>query len=259
MSSFGIIPYKPVKAGAVARMKPADAKVYIVICAHASAKTWEARPGVGRMAELAGVTKRAVYGAIIRLEALRLIVVERSGGGRGHTSKYLLTGNSERPFTLSEQVNSEPAFTHSTIKGERARTERVNGRAVHIRNEQVLNRGEAAAPPVVDEKASSNGAAGRVIAAWCEGFKGRTGNAVAQGAKGRLSGTIKRLLGDFDEPTLTTAVTLYFVAGRKTYGPGLFERKLQDGDRDLLPRPEQAPPRDPYSERTLAELKGQRP
>jgi len=121
MSSFGIIPYKPVKAGAVARMKPADAKVYIVICAHASAKTWEARPGVGRMADLAGITKRAVYGAIIRLESLGLIVVER-GGGRGHTSKYLLTGNSERPFTLSEQVISEPSITVSTVKGERARS-----------------------------------------------------------------------------------------------------------------------------------------
>ncbi len=47
MSSYGIIPFKPVKVGAIAKMKPADAKVYMVICAHASAKTWDARPGVG--------------------------------------------------------------------------------------------------------------------------------------------------------------------------------------------------------------------
>jgi hypothetical protein len=97
------------------------------------------------------------------------------------------------------------------------------------------------------------------MAAWCEGFKSRTGSAVAQGAKGKIAGTVKRLLADYSEADLSGAVSAWFAKNRGDYGVELFEKKLQGGDRDLLPRPEQLPPRDEYSERKLAEMRGQRP
>ena len=95
-----------------------------------------------------------------------------------------------------------------------------------------------------------------MMAAWCEGFKRRTSNAVVQGGKGKLSGTIKRLVKDYSEADLSGAVSAWFARDRSDYGVELFEMKVQGGDRELLPRPEQSPPRDENSERKLARLKG---
>lgn len=79
MTAYGIIPYTPIDSGAVARMSGGDAKVYAVIGAHVRGRSWEACPGIPRIAALTGLTVRAVQLSLRRLEALGICDVE---GGR---------------------------------------------------------------------------------------------------------------------------------------------------------------------------------
>jgi hypothetical protein len=214
-------------------------------------KAW---PGGRTLAADLGVNRDTILAGIVRLEATGDLTVTRRGNGR--TNHYTLSDESGRKIQPVGKSNrpETPAGGGRKIQPVAAGNSGPN-------KTDPLNKtqGGAASLPASEEKASSNGAAGRVVAAWCEGFKSRTGSAVAQGAKGRLSGTLKRLLADFDERILTQAVAAWFARDRGDYGVELFEKKLQGGDRDLLPRPEQSPPRDEYSERKVAEMRGQEP
>ncbi|NQV80621.1 MAG: hypothetical protein HQ495_08705, partial [Alphaproteobacteria bacterium] len=78
---FGRVPYAPIDARAVATMKPADAKVYVVLCAHVGSD-WTANPGQRRIARLAGLTHGAVGKALARLAGIGLIEVARGCGRR---------------------------------------------------------------------------------------------------------------------------------------------------------------------------------
>ena len=57
---FGRIPYNILTSGLLAQMKPADAKVYVAICAHGD-QNYKARPSLNRIAEVAGIARRSVY------------------------------------------------------------------------------------------------------------------------------------------------------------------------------------------------------
>jgi hypothetical protein len=81
---FGRVPYPPIEAGIVTQMKPADAKVYIVLCMHAN-KNWIACPGQRRIAKLTGLTHGTVQVAAERLAALGAIEVEAGRGSRPTT------------------------------------------------------------------------------------------------------------------------------------------------------------------------------
>jgi len=214
-------------------------------------KAW---PGGRTLAADLGVNRDTILASILRLEATGDLTVTRRGNGR--TNHYTLSDESGR----KTQPVGKPNRPETPARGGRKlRPEAAGNSGPNTDRPIELDPMGAAAPPVADEKASSNGAGGRLVKAWCEGFKRWIGNPVTRGAKGRLAGTVKRLLADFSEDTLTTAVAAWFAKDRGDYGVELFEKKLQGGDRDLLPRPEQSPPRDEYSERKLAEMKGQRP
>ncbi len=152
MTGYGVVPYDPVESGAVAGMTPADAKVYLVLCAHVRSKTWDANPSIARLAELAGMSSRSVYRAVSRLEKTGLLIVT-SGGGRGHTSTYRLTGNGD-----SNYVTVTPAQTVTTgaINGDRVSPETVTPRARHIdKNSRKNSRKNNGAffPPSLDTQA----------------------------------------------------------------------------------------------------------
>jgi len=127
VTTYGIVPYGPVNSGAVARMKPADAKVYLVLCAHVRSKAWEANPSIARIAELTGMSSRSVFRAVNRLEETGLLIVT-SGGGRGHTSTYRLTGNSDKNYVT---VTPAQTVTTGAINGDNPRQETVTAGARH--------------------------------------------------------------------------------------------------------------------------------
>jgi len=189
------------------------------------------------IARLAGLTERGVTKALRGLEKAGRITTRR-GCGLHHPNVYHLIKNGEPGFSLSgpETVNGRVA------KGEPAGTETVNGGSPEGSMKE--ERGGAASPPVdatgtnppPEDPAHGNGAGGRVIALWCQGHKLRTGTKYASSAKGRLAGTVARLLTDFGEDQLTQAVGRWFGADRQSYSIGLFERKLTDGDADLTGR-----------------------
>jgi hypothetical protein len=219
-------------------------------------KAW---PGGRKLAADLGVTRPTVLDALDRLAAAGDLLVEKRG--RGRTNHYRTPpASGQEPLPVETPKRSRTLTSPNAGSGQEPLRAVVKNLDPNTDPLNQTHKGEAAAPPVVDEKASeSNGTAGRIMAAWCRGFKSRTGSTVAQGAKGRLAGTVKRLLADFDESALTGSVAAWFSKDRGDYGVELFEKKLQGGDRDLLPRPEQAPKRDEYSERKLAEMRGHRP
>jgi len=127
----GVAPLGPVEKGIVSRMKEADAKTYLVLCAHADRHTWEAYPGVARMADLAGLTERAVEVALSRLRGLGAITTAR-GGGRQRKSVHRLLSNPEPPCALSaaETPNHNAPFACTdrlTARG-RASRDGLSGR-----------------------------------------------------------------------------------------------------------------------------------
>lgn len=268
MSGYGIIPYKPVEAGAVRQMTEADAKVYIAICAHVRAKTWQANPGSDRLAELTGLSGRAVRLAIRRLEGIGVLQVQR-GGGRTRKSLFLLTGNPERPFPLSR--NPEPR------NPECRRTETRNAGSeiapTHQSLEELSKNGAAPAPsetPNPEQRAaftlttpkptqpSGNGAAGRIMTAWCAGFKAATGSDFSPSARGKTAGLLKSLAAGFAEGVLTQAVQNWFAKPRADYGIELFKMRLEGGNADLRAIAP-ATQIDEYAVAKLARLRGQNP
>lgn len=150
MTPYGIIPWKPVEAGIVGRLTLADARVYLVVCAHVRDKEWLCFPGVKKIAKEAGLTTRAVHMATARLVALGLFTVERGGGrdqdGEYRKTVYKLTGNGERPFSVPKGVT----VNAGAVNGEPGRTLTVNAGAAHKEEEQQMNNigknGGAAAP-----------------------------------------------------------------------------------------------------------------
>lgn len=162
--NYGRVPYAIVDAGGLAKMKPADVAVYLVLCAHAD-QEWQAYPGLNRIAHLTGLSRAAVCVATRRLAQLGVIRITR-GGGRGRASCYALVTdpvNSQPPLTVSCDKNSQHPNTVSpeTVndgapKLSTPARETVNAGALNCQRpltptdknikEQQQNTGDAAAP-----------------------------------------------------------------------------------------------------------------
>ncbi|MCE9591133.1 MAG: helix-turn-helix domain-containing protein [Planctomycetes bacterium] len=77
---FGRVPYWIVESEVIAAMKPADARVYLALCAHAG-NDWTARPGVRRLAAKTGLMIGTVSEALHRLTQLGVVSIAWSGNG----------------------------------------------------------------------------------------------------------------------------------------------------------------------------------
>ena len=88
-TQFGRVPYAVIDSGAVAEMPRGEAVVYLVIAGHLNGSDWTARPSLGRIMRLAGVTERTAQRSIKRLVKAGYIKVSK-GGGRGHTNVYTI-------------------------------------------------------------------------------------------------------------------------------------------------------------------------
>ncbi|MFB3892043.1 MAG: hypothetical protein ACE15C_08470 [Phycisphaerae bacterium] len=98
----------------------------------------------------------------------------------------------------------------------------------------------AAAPPAAadgDGKGNVNGAAGRLVGRWFDGFRQATGQSCGSSQGGKLAGVFKRLLADCPEAMLTRAVSVWFGKVRDDYGVGLFKARVEGGNAELVGRP----------------------
>lgn len=219
MNRPGRVPYEPIDAGAVARMKPADARVYLVLAAHANADL-EAHPGVERIARLAGLTERAVYSALRRLRTGGLLVVIEPGGGYENKTVYRLARNPEPPFTLSasETLNS------GALNPERRRTKTLNPR-VRNRRKPMKNRlknTRRAARAAADEPPPDP----RIrffIGHFCEAYEAALGRPyIVTG--GKDGANVKRMLSALDRVEICALSALKQSAGRMLDDPWGRER-----------------------------------
>ncbi|OPZ23707.1 MAG: hypothetical protein BWZ02_03121 [Lentisphaerae bacterium ADurb.BinA184] len=196
----GVAPLGPVEKGIVARMKEADAKTYLVLCAHADRHTWEAYPGVARMADLAGLTERAVEVALSRLRGLGAITTAR-GGGRQRKSVHRLLSNPEPPCALSaaETPNHNAPFASENPEPRRRKPRTVaretpNHGAQEQKEEQTTENRKprrAADRPPPDPRV-------KVFIDWfCADYQEAKGQAYIV-AGGKDGATVKRLLAALD-------------------------------------------------------------
>lgn len=102
--AYGRVPFEAICTGAIRSLDCTAAKIYIVLCAHTNAD-WTSRPSIKRLAALAGCSSRTVSRAIQRLEAARLVVVQRPRGGH-RASRYLLVSS---PFSSASVRACNPA------------------------------------------------------------------------------------------------------------------------------------------------------
>jgi hypothetical protein len=105
---FGRVPYAIVASGAIGRLRPAAAKVYLVICSH-SDQDWTAKVGVRRLAELSGYLVGTVSAAIGELRDAGLITVSAAANGQAYTYRLNRSAPAERlsagePFSASRTV-----------------------------------------------------------------------------------------------------------------------------------------------------------
>lgn len=97
---YGRVPWAVIETGAVRKLKGADAKVYLILAAHARNDDWIVFPSVARIMALTGLTRRAAQVSMGRLETLKLIVCVQRGGGSGFSTRYRLE-NSAPPCAVS--------------------------------------------------------------------------------------------------------------------------------------------------------------
>lgn len=91
-----------------------------------------------------------------------------------------------------------------------------------------------------DGEPQENRLVAKLVGFWCREHERQLARKYPRSGKGRLAGTLKRLLRDFTPNELQAVIGFWFAAERDTYSIGLFERKLVDGDADL--RGEGRPP-----------------
>jgi len=222
MTPYGVIPYEPVEAGVIKHMTGADAKVYLAICAHVRAKTWApAMPSQARLADLCGLTERAVRAALRRLEKRGLLVVH-PGCGKHHLSTYQLTGNPERPFRLCDGETRNGGAPNP----ERRRTKPGTPVPRHNDEEQKLkNRPKniAAKRPPPASTTPNNGA---LVAMFVDLFGAKVGEPFT-GNRPKLAGNLSRLANVHGPDVVQARITRWFAATRPDYGPELFILRFQ--------------------------------
>ncbi len=125
---FGRLPSSVVAGGWVRRLSTTELRIYMVLASHAD-RTWNATPGIQRIAELTGVGERTVQRAVNSLQDARLIDIER-GGGRRNTNRYTLNTsppNAEgNPVTQEVTVSGEnPVTFDDTVSNRKPRQTKV--------------------------------------------------------------------------------------------------------------------------------------
>lgn len=99
----GNIPYSAIDGGLVVQMKPADARVYLVLAAHAD-RQFRCRVGMRRVAEKSGLLAGSVSRSMKRLESIGAIAIERQGKGKSYgyrlcTVRPGVNTSGDEPFT----------------------------------------------------------------------------------------------------------------------------------------------------------------
>ena len=101
---FGKLPYELLAAGVISKLKPASAKVLLILAAHTGGRTWACRVGLDRLESTSGLTRQGVLNGIRHLEGLGVVAVER-GGGRARCSLYQFC---QPPLTVSHPETVNP-------------------------------------------------------------------------------------------------------------------------------------------------------
>ncbi len=169
------------------------------------------------------------------------------GGGAGESKRQSeanpgtcagVSGTREKGNPGSS-VHKTPAAA-STNPGSSA-----GGTVVEEKSKEDTPSGEAKPPPLggdalqlapLEPKPDAKAARGRLVALWCRGHKAQTGQAYPASGKGRLAGSLARLLGDFGEEATAAAIGRWFGADRRDFGIGLFEARLKGADAELTGR-----------------------
>jgi hypothetical protein len=256
VSGYGVIFRAPIFAGGLAKrlggLTGNDCRVLLVICAHVRNGTWQAHPAVTTIARLTKLTERSIRRCILRLAKRGWLTVS-TGGGRTHTNVYTLNQNPDTSVTLPPAET----LTDAARNPDTGAQETLTLARTHNRTTTRTPREQRTAAPPAD---STKGKINRLMAQWADGFKGRTGGPLASSARGRVAGTLKRLTAEHPTADLTAAIEAWFSINRQSYSPGLFARKIEDGDADLAARSAGGyQDNDPSPEEAAAFLKGMNP
>lgn len=203
-------------------------------------RTWA---GHRRLAKDTGMARSTIAAAVDSLQSAGLLIVETRNNGQSNL--YSLppeTGPEIMPVLHDgERPNRPENQAGGGRKSGRYRHEiQARTRQTHI------TRGGAATPPVSEDKFHptpdtplgdhhGNGAGARLMVLWVQGFKNATGRNFPNSARGKTAGTLKRLISDHGEETLSAAVGKWFAVKRGDYGVELFSLRLSGGSVELLP------------------------
>ncbi len=150
---FGRVPYGMIDAGLIADLKPAAAKVYLVLLAHAD-QEWRARVGMRRMAKLAGVMVGSVSRSVAQLRSAGLIDTNRVSNGQAMTY-WITTASGRDRSPVGERLS-----VHSTVNGHNTDRSPTSDPTVHPRDQNRSPGRERNRGTEIEQQQSSNAAAG---------------------------------------------------------------------------------------------------
>lgn len=128
---FGRIPFSVVSSGMLASLKPAATKIYMVIAAHANAQ-WQAKLGMRRIAELAGIELGSVSRSVRQLVDAGLLETGAARNGQAFVYRLLIPETSERSL---EGERLGDMSVHPPVNGTKADRSLVSSSTVHQRVE----------------------------------------------------------------------------------------------------------------------------
>ncbi len=144
---YGKVPYQPLDAGLLTRMRNADSAVYLCLCMHLTKYGWTCDPSVIGIARQTGMSKRSVLRSIARLEKMGAITVHRQGGGRGKRNTYTVQRQWTETVTPMTPIKGDTGDTVSDAKGCHSVQERVTQRAPN---------GDTSGTPTTQKQLSNN-------------------------------------------------------------------------------------------------------
>lgn len=106
-SHYGRVPYWVVDDGLIAKMSGTEAKIYVVLCAHADGETGKCWPSLATIAREAGVCRRTAIRAVQRLKAIDAIDTT-PGRGRKHATRYTIRGLPKGDIVSADGRQIEP-------------------------------------------------------------------------------------------------------------------------------------------------------
>jgi hypothetical protein len=248
-----------------------DKVLYAVLADHVGDNR-QAWPGVRTLAAEAGFSHLGtVAESLRRLVAAGLVTVTSRGRGRSNLYAVAVPETGTPPqepsapetSTVDDGASAQKIGTPKPSECTENRNGGVPKTGAQVfrftepnKKRETEKRGAAAPtdqPGRLTLTAHGGNGAGRIMAAWCDGHQVRRGRPLPGGSKGRVSGTLKRMLRDHAAADLTVFIGRWFGQDRPSYAVGLFERKVQDGDADVVGRTCKGPPPGQPA-RVLAEL-----